>query len=317
MPDYAAQVPVADRWAIVAYIRALQLSQNAHAGRRARAHAASWLRRGSAAAPAAPRAPAAEASPVSTRRASPSRRRWTACSGTALLAGVAGLARRAWWAASSTRRSSSAPTCSASSSGPGSRSGCLSILMIHHLTGGIWGLAIRRLLEAGTRTLPLPGAAVPARCSSACRGSTCGRSPRRSRTIRSSSKQPYLNVPFFVGARRLLLRRSGRCSPTSSASGRCELDAAPREPAHLAAPAQPLRAAASCSWASPSRSRPSTGRCPSTRTGSPPSTACCSWSGQVLSAMALVIVVLGAARPTSEPLGRRGAARRSSTTSAS
>ena len=29
MPDYAAQVSVADRWAIVAYVRALQLSQNA------------------------------------------------------------------------------------------------------------------------------------------------------------------------------------------------------------------------------------------------------------------------------------------------
>jgi len=29
MPDYAAQVPVHDRWAIVAYIRALQLSQHA------------------------------------------------------------------------------------------------------------------------------------------------------------------------------------------------------------------------------------------------------------------------------------------------
>lgn len=29
MPDYAMQIPVADRWAIAAYIRALQLSQNA------------------------------------------------------------------------------------------------------------------------------------------------------------------------------------------------------------------------------------------------------------------------------------------------
>jgi mono/diheme cytochrome c family protein len=29
MPDYSAQVPVADRWAIVAYLRALQLSENA------------------------------------------------------------------------------------------------------------------------------------------------------------------------------------------------------------------------------------------------------------------------------------------------
>jgi mono/diheme cytochrome c family protein len=31
MPSYAAQVPVRDRWAIVAYIRALQLSQHADA----------------------------------------------------------------------------------------------------------------------------------------------------------------------------------------------------------------------------------------------------------------------------------------------
>jgi len=29
MPDYSAQIPPADRWAIIAYIRALQLSQNA------------------------------------------------------------------------------------------------------------------------------------------------------------------------------------------------------------------------------------------------------------------------------------------------
>ena len=29
MPDYAAQIPARDRWAIVAYVRALQLSQNA------------------------------------------------------------------------------------------------------------------------------------------------------------------------------------------------------------------------------------------------------------------------------------------------
>jgi len=32
MPSYAPQVPVRDRWAIVAYIRALQLSQNQQAG---------------------------------------------------------------------------------------------------------------------------------------------------------------------------------------------------------------------------------------------------------------------------------------------
>jgi hypothetical protein len=31
--------------------------------------------------------------------------------------------------------------------------GCLSVLMIQHLTGGLWGLVIRRVLEAGARTL--------------------------------------------------------------------------------------------------------------------------------------------------------------------
>jgi len=33
--------------------------------------------------------------------------------------------------------------------------GCLPLMMIHHLTGGAWGLVIRRPLEAATLTLPL------------------------------------------------------------------------------------------------------------------------------------------------------------------
>lgn len=33
--------------------------------------------------------------------------------------------------------------------------GCLGLLMLQHLTGGAWGLSIRRVLEAGTRVLPL------------------------------------------------------------------------------------------------------------------------------------------------------------------
>lgn len=47
MPDYAAQVPVKDRWAIVAYVRALQISRNGTPADAERARAA-------AAAPAAP-----------------------------------------------------------------------------------------------------------------------------------------------------------------------------------------------------------------------------------------------------------------------
>ena len=33
--------------------------------------------------------------------------------------------------------------------------GCLGLLMLHHMVGGGWGVAIRRGLEAGTRTFPL------------------------------------------------------------------------------------------------------------------------------------------------------------------
>jgi mono/diheme cytochrome c family protein len=65
MPDYAAQVPVADRWAIVAYLRALQLSENARledvpADRRAELAATA----SSAAPPAATPAASPSASPA-------------------------------------------------------------------------------------------------------------------------------------------------------------------------------------------------------------------------------------------------------------
>ena len=33
--------------------------------------------------------------------------------------------------------------------------GCLGVLMLQYLTGGAWGVVIRRMLEAGSRTLPL------------------------------------------------------------------------------------------------------------------------------------------------------------------
>jgi hypothetical protein len=38
--------------------------------------------------------------------------------------------------------------------------GCLALLMVQHLTGGNWALVIRRILEAGTRTLPLMAVAA-------------------------------------------------------------------------------------------------------------------------------------------------------------
>src|SRR5215510_9433112 len=38
---------------------------------------------------------------------------------------------------------------------PGIAIGSLALLMLQHLTGGGWGLVIRRVLEAATRTLPV------------------------------------------------------------------------------------------------------------------------------------------------------------------
>jgi hypothetical protein len=37
---------------------------------------------------------------------------------------------------------------------------CMALLMVQHLTGGNWALVIRRILEAGSRTLPLMAIAV-------------------------------------------------------------------------------------------------------------------------------------------------------------
>src|ERR1051326_6466988 len=33
--------------------------------------------------------------------------------------------------------------------------GCLPLLMLYHLVGGGWGITIRRIIERGTRTLPI------------------------------------------------------------------------------------------------------------------------------------------------------------------
>src|SRR6266571_2054074 len=74
--------------------------------------------------------------------------------------------------------------------------GCLSVSLLSHLTGGMWGLFIRRFLEAGTRTFPvlsllfLPVAFGVSRIYSWTR-------PGDDPVLRE--KAAYLNVPFFLG----------------------------------------------------------------------------------------------------------------------
>ncbi len=75
--------------------------------------------------------------------------------------------------------------------------GCLAIMMLHHLSGGAWGLVIRRLLESATKTLPLMALLfVPLAF-----GTHVLYSWARPEEVSSSPllqhKSPYLNLRFF------------------------------------------------------------------------------------------------------------------------
>jgi hypothetical protein len=77
--------------------------------------------------------------------------------------------------------------------------GSLAILMVQHLSGGAWGVVIRRILEAATRTLPamavlgLPVLAGMGHLYHWSDAEVAAADPM----IRD--KAAYLNVPFFIG----------------------------------------------------------------------------------------------------------------------
>lgn len=76
--------------------------------------------------------------------------------------------------------------------------GCLGLLMIHNLTGGVWGLGIRRILEAGSRTLYYGIVLfIPIAF-----GITTLYAWSHAELVAADAilqqKQAYLNVPFFL-----------------------------------------------------------------------------------------------------------------------
>lgn len=81
--------------------------------------------------------------------------------------------------------------------------GCQSILMIQHLTGGLWGLAIRRILEAGSRTLRfawllfLPLALGLGQVFVWANPDALAADEHLRHAV--EGKAPYLNPPFFLG----------------------------------------------------------------------------------------------------------------------
>lgn len=75
--------------------------------------------------------------------------------------------------------------------------GCMGLVMMHHLTGGGWGFIIRRILEAGTRTLWLMAILYLPMLIGLSRVYGWARADAASIPV-YQQKHFYLNVPFFV-----------------------------------------------------------------------------------------------------------------------
>jgi hypothetical protein len=76
--------------------------------------------------------------------------------------------------------------------------GCLAILMLQHLTGGRWGISLRRLLEAGTRTLPLMALLFLPLLAGIDDLYMWARPDVVAADELLQHKSPYLNQPFFL-----------------------------------------------------------------------------------------------------------------------
>jgi hypothetical protein len=76
--------------------------------------------------------------------------------------------------------------------------GCLAIVMLQHLTGGAWGIPIRRILESGTRTLPLVALLFLPIAFGLRRLYPWARTDDVAKDALLQAKEAYLNVPFFL-----------------------------------------------------------------------------------------------------------------------
>ena len=168
MPDYASQIPPRDRWNIVAYVRALQLSQNATmadvpAGQKIPSEPPKFSDSGTGATLPVP-APETKSGRNEGRRemsavptvkldltAPPVVK--TIAQRLLIVGGVFALVSL-WFAISHPDEFYSAYLVGFMD-WLGVALGSMAIIMIRHLTGGGWGVVIRRLQGAAMRTLPL------------------------------------------------------------------------------------------------------------------------------------------------------------------
>jgi hypothetical protein len=76
--------------------------------------------------------------------------------------------------------------------------GCTAVLMIHHLTGGHWGIVIRRVLEAASRTLPLFAVLFLPLVAGMGHLYVWTHSDLVANDPVLQQKSVYLNIPFFL-----------------------------------------------------------------------------------------------------------------------
>jgi hypothetical protein len=77
--------------------------------------------------------------------------------------------------------------------------GCVAVLSLQYLTGGAWGIAIRRLLESGTRTLPLMALLFLPIAFGLPHLYEWSHADAVASDALLQKKALYLNVPFFLG----------------------------------------------------------------------------------------------------------------------
>jgi hypothetical protein len=81
----------------------------------------------------------------------------------------------------------------------GPTTGCLALLMVHHLSGGAWGLGVRRLLEAAARNVPLLFVLFLPIIIGMPHLYTWANPDLVAKDPVLQYKHPYLNSTFFVG----------------------------------------------------------------------------------------------------------------------
>jgi hypothetical protein len=76
--------------------------------------------------------------------------------------------------------------------------GCLGTALLQQVTGGLWGLAVRRIAEAGARTLPLVAVMLLPVLIGMEWLYPWTHAEEVAASVALQQKAPYLNVPFFV-----------------------------------------------------------------------------------------------------------------------